>query len=145
MGRPYKAIVFIGYKIKKDKLTKFETIEKVIKKFCLCKENNEQNIFCPKCGNKNVRTVNETKVINYLSEYGIYDPYEAYGQKNEDVYVIIESVRKASGNEHEPFNSGLKGLTVDENTKTNFIQKVNEIDLWNEDNYGLYTFVECSY
>jgi len=145
MGRSYQSIVFIGYKIKKDKLTKKEEIKKIIKKYCLCKENNEQNNFCPKCGNQNIRTINEIKETNYLSDYGHCDPYEGYGQENEYIYIMIKSVKGASGYELQPVNSGEKELVVSNETKTKFMQEVNEIEPWNEDNYGLYTFVECNY
>lgn len=143
MGRSYEAIVFIGYKIKKEKLMKQEEIKKVIKKFCLCKENNEQNKFCPECGNQNIRVITEIKEIKYLSEYSQYIPYENYDHNNKYVYIVINRVKGATY-DNEPVNSGKKELTVAENTKMKFMKEVNEIEPWNEDNYGLYTFVECN-
>lgn len=121
------------------------TTEKVVKKYCKCNENNEKHNFCPKCGNQNIRTIKETIEKKHLSEYGHYEPYGSYNIKNEYVYIIFSSIDGATSYDEKPVRSRCQDLTVSNEVKEKFIQEVNKIETWNEDNYGLYTFVECNY
>ena len=145
MGRDYSAMVFIGYKIKKDKLITHETIKRIIKTMCQCKENKESNNFCPKCGNQNIKRITETKEIKYLSDYKQFNPYEAYGKQFEHTYIILKNINGASDSDQEPVISKLKELTITQETKDKFMEEVKKVEPWNENNYGLYTFVDCSY
>lgn len=146
MGRSYYAIVFIGYKITKDKLVKYVTTETIKKSLCKCKGNDETHNFCHQCGNQNTKKVIDTKVINYLDGYKQYNPYEDYGKKNEDTYIVLSEIcNRASSYETVPTNSGLNELTVTNDIKNKLMNEVNKIERWNEHNYGLYTFVECNY
>ena len=145
MGRSYYTVVFIGYKIKKSKLTKYERIVDTNLQLCKCPENNESNNYCPKCGNENIKTMIKENEIKYLKNYSHYNPYEAYGSKCEYTYIILRSAKQASHYDEVPVFTGAKELTVPPKIKNEFMTEVADIEPWNEDNYCLYTFIECNY
>lgn len=140
MGVDYDSVIFIGYKIQKEKLVQYEYKTTQIKSLCNCTINNDNFKFCPNCGNVNNKIITDTIEHKYLESYEIYDCSNDYHRPNEYVYVCLKLYRSEKYNK-EPQKCQFNIPEID---KIKLMEEVKKIEIWNDDNYGIYNFLEIS-
>ena len=137
MGRDYYAVAFVGYKIATEKITKeIVTSEKILSP-CKCSDNNPNKKFCPTCGNNNIRINNKVSIIEYLKNYKHYSPNQNY------VYVCLKLTASTHYEENEPVKKD-NNFNITDEEKNKLIEEINQIEPFDENKFGFYTFIECS-
>ncbi len=164
MGFDCQAITMIGLRLLEQDLK--ITICKPFN-HCPDKLNNITFLYCPHCGNKN-RVGNEMtyQYIEQFSEKELTGPEssddEFYDQLighliiNEHVYLIYKPVEQEEwlyvtlyyGIKHGPRNykkESIVKVSPDLLTTNSLKEDLTSINLWKEEDYGIYTLIEYSY
>jgi len=148
MGLDCEAITIIGYKIEKEKL--YEEKEIITRNTCACKVDKKGN-YCPECGKKmEIYNVEIEPIDDYdhrRDEYFDYKVYDRSGETDDYVYICIKYMESGSNRCGGSKNVSKIDLNLEllKSEIETFKEKIELIESWDEERFGIYNLLHMGY